>query len=28
VQTYNHAVGQFPTWVLAGMFGFGKAGSL
>jgi LemA protein len=28
VQTYNHAVGQFPTWVLAGMFGFGKASSL
>lgn len=28
VQTYNHAVGQFPTWLLAGMFGFGKASRL
>ncbi|HNW64062.1 MAG TPA: LemA family protein [Piscinibacter sp.] len=28
VQAYNHAVGQFPTWVIAGMFGFRKASTL
>lgn len=28
VQGYNHAVGQFPTWVIAGMFGFRKASTL
>jgi LemA protein len=28
VQAYNHAVGQFPTWMLAGMFGFRKASTL
>jgi oxygen-independent coproporphyrinogen-3 oxidase len=28
VQSYNQAVGQFPTWVLAGMFGFRKASTL
>ena len=25
---YNRAVSQFPTWVLAGLFGFRKAGTL
>jgi len=25
---YNRAVAQFPTWVLAGLFGFRKAGTL
>jgi LemA protein len=28
VQSYNHAVGQFPTWLIAGMFGFRKASTL
>jgi len=28
VQHYNHAVGQFPTWVIAGMFGFRAASTL
>ena len=28
VQSYNRAVAQFPTWVLAGLFGFRKAGTL
>lgn len=28
VQGYNHAVGQFPTWVIAGMFGFRAASTL
>ncbi len=27
-QGYNQAVGQFPTWVIAGMFGFRKASTL
>lgn len=26
--TYNQAVSMFPTWVLAGLFGFRKAGTL
>jgi LemA protein len=25
---YNRAVSQFPTWVIAGLFGFRKAGTL
>ena len=25
---YNRAVSQFPTWVLSGLFGFRKAGTL
>jgi len=28
VQSYNRAVAQFPTWVIAGLFGFRKAGTL
>ena len=28
VQQHNHAVGQFPTWVIAGMFGFRAASTL
>lgn len=28
VMGYNQAVGQFPTWVIAGMFGFRKASTL
>ena len=27
-QTYNDAVAQFPTWVIAGVFGFRAAGAL
>jgi hypothetical protein len=27
-QVYNRAVSQFPTWVIAGLFGFRKAGTL
>jgi LemA protein len=27
-QGYNRAVSQFPTWVLSGLFGFRKAGTL
>ncbi len=27
-QAYNRAVAQFPTWVLSGLFGFRKAGTL
>lgn len=27
-QAYNRAVSQFPTWVLSGLFGFRKAGTL
>lgn len=27
-QAYNRAVVQFPTWVLSGLFGFRKAGTL
>lgn len=27
-QGYNRAVSQFPTWVIAGLFGFRKAGTL
>lgn len=28
VALYNHAVGQFPTWLVAGPFGFRSAGLL
>jgi LemA protein len=28
VNEYNHAVRQFPTWVVAGLFRFGRAGTL
>jgi LemA protein len=28
VLAYNRAVSQFPTWVLSGLFGFRKAGTL
>lgn len=28
VDNYNRAVSQFPTWVIAGLFGFRKAGTL
>ena len=28
VEAYNRAAGQFPTWVIAGLFGFRKAGTL
>lgn len=28
VESYNRALRQFPTWLLAGMFGFGPAGIL
>lgn len=27
-QNYNDALGQFPTWVIAGLFGFRGAGTL
>ena len=27
-QTYNDAVAQFPTWIIAGLFGFQPAGAL
>ena len=27
-QTYNDAVTQFPTWIIAGLFGFQPAGAL
>ncbi|MFT3953852.1 MAG: LemA family protein [Piscinibacter sp.] len=27
-EAYNRAVSQFPTWVIAGLFGFRKAGTL
>ncbi|MFT3664038.1 LemA family protein [Piscinibacter sp.] len=27
-ELYNHAVSQFPTWVIAAVFGFRKAGTL
>ncbi len=27
-QVYNRAVSQFPTWLIAGLFGFRKAGTL
>jgi LemA protein len=28
IQTYNDALDQFPTWLIAGMFGFHGAGTL
>ena len=28
VETYNRAVRQFPTWLIAGLFGFRGAGTL
>ena len=27
-QIYNDAVAQFPTWIIAGVFGFRAAGAL
>ncbi len=28
VRVYNRAMSQFPTWIIAGLFGFRKAGTL